>query len=141
MRSRKLDASPPLAGGPNLHPNRILPIWATLAAELGKSRVRCEATANSRRGSHAGKFTRRGGYPSPKIAAASRQRFVGPPTKHVVYPCLESKCRSRKNPTSVGGLDGVCGSAFHFWRWVAAICNTRSVPPLPSAPAAPAARD
>src|ERR1700736_3568293 len=75
-----------------------------------------------------------GGSPSPKIAAAPksdfsdlgiidcrirqqpnsvRQRFVGPPTKHVVYPCLESKCRSRKNPTSVGGL-GVCGCRSPF---------------------------
>ena len=77
-------------------------------------------TGNSGRGNHAGSSRRRGGYPSPKIAAASRQRFVGPPAR--------------------GGLDGVCGSAFHFWRWVAAICNTRSLPQLHSARAAPAPR-
>src|SRR6516162_3593696 len=54
-----------------------------------------EATAKSERGNHATPSTRRSGYPSPKIAAASRQRFVGPPAR--------------------GGLGGVCGSAFHFW--------------------------
>src|SRR3984893_13728079 len=33
-------------------------------------------TANSGRGSHIGRCTRRGGYPSPKTAPASRQRFL-----------------------------------------------------------------
>src|ERR1700693_5124473 len=57
----KLDASPPLAGGPTF--------------------AEAKPTANSGRGNDAREFTRRRGYPSPKIAAASRRRFIGPPAR------------------------------------------------------------
>src|ERR1700682_5384928 len=51
--------------------------------------------ANLGRGNHAGSSRRRGGSPSPKIAAASRQRFVGPAARGglaFVAALLTSRC-------------------------------------------------
>src|SRR5579871_6923335 len=59
-RRHELGASPPLEGGPN---------------------CRAEGDSKFGEGNDAGKCPRPRGSPSPKIAGASRQRFVAPPSR------------------------------------------------------------
>src|ERR1700674_2051537 len=78
----KLDASPPLAGGPIFAPKSDFSDLGGIGcrtrqkpSSMGEARTRIRGGGTPR------EFMRQRGYPSPKIAAASRQRFVGPPAR------------------------------------------------------------
>jgi hypothetical protein len=83
IRGHQLGASPPLEGGPTF--------------------AEAKPTANSGRGNYAKSSHGEVVTPSPKIAAASRRRFVGPPSR--------------------GGL-GARDHAFDFSMYVSAICGS-----------------